>query len=203
VIEGTDGTRLIVERLAREFPNIRILYREKPTGLGNAFRRGFAAVAESSELVVTMDADLNHQPEEIPRLLRAAQDRDADILVGSRFTTGGKSEGTPKWKLLLSATLNIGMRVMFGLRVRDKTSGFRVYRAETIRSLSFTSENFAFLPELLLMANARRMRIVEEPIHFIFRKEGRSKMLIGKTALSYLSLLSRRFKPPNAPGDEA
>jgi hypothetical protein len=86
------------------------------------------------------------------------------------------------------------MRIVFGLRVRDKTSGFRVYRAEALRQTSFENDNFAFLPEILLRANALGMRIVEEPIHFIFRREGVSKMHIATTALSYLTLLSLRFR---------
>jgi dolichol-phosphate mannosyltransferase len=70
-----------------------------------------------------MDADLNHQPEEIPRLLRAMQDRDADILVGSRFVEGGRADGTPAWKLALSGTLNVIMQIVFGLRIKDKRLG--------------------------------------------------------------------------------
>lgn len=193
VVEGTDGTLAIAERLASEIPNIRILYEERPGGLGRAFRRGFAAVAPASDRIITMDADLNHQPEEIPRLLRALQDRHADILVGSRFVEGGRAEGTPAWKVALSGTLNVILRILFGLRIKDKTSGFRVYRAEALRALTFENDNFAFLPELLIRANASGMRIVEEPIHFIFRREGVSKMHLLTTTLSYLSLLKLRF----------
>jgi dolichol-phosphate mannosyltransferase len=194
VIEGTDGTLPIAQGLSREIPEIRILYREEPEGLGNAFRRGFAAVSESVRFVVTMDADLNHQPEEIPRLLTRLQDRNADILVGSRFIRGGRVDGTPVWKLFLSSTLNVMMRILFGLRIKDKTSGFRVYRVDALRGLDFENGDFAFLPELLIRANARGMRIVEEPIHFIFRTRGTSKMQIGKTAVSYLSLLKLAFR---------
>ena len=193
VIEGTDGTLAIAEQLGREIPNIRILYEEKPGGLGRAFRRGFAAVSPASDYIITMDADLNHQPEEIPRLLRALQDRHADILVGSRFVEGGRADGTPAWKVSLSGTLNVLLRILFGLRVKDKTSGFRVYRAEVLRAVTFENDNFAFLPELLIRANASGMRIVEEPIHFIFRREGVSKMHLLTTTLSYLSLLKLRF----------
>jgi dolichol-phosphate mannosyltransferase len=189
VIEGTDGTVQIAEGLGREIPAIRILYREKPAGLGNAFRRGFDAIADSTHFVVTMDADLNHQPEEIPRLLESLQNRQADILIGSRFIEGGRVDGTPVWKLLMSSTLNVVMRVLFGLRIKDKTSGFRIYRADRLRALSFENDNFAFLPELLIRAKALGMTIVEEPIHFIFRTQGTSKMHIWTTAVSYLSLL--------------
>ncbi len=197
VIEGKDGTFDITQRLAQGIPNIRILYEEEPRGLGRAFRRGFAAVSPTSDYIITMDADLNHQPEEIPRLLRAMEDHRADILVGSRFVSGGRAEGTPVWKLALSGTLNIIMRIVFGLRVKDKTSGFRIYRAEVLRELTFDNDNFAFLPELLIRAKAHDLMIVEEPIHFIFRQQGVSKMHFLTTTLSYLSLL--RLRIPRAP----
>jgi dolichol-phosphate mannosyltransferase len=194
VIEGKDGTLAIAERLAEEIPNIRILYEETPRGLGRAFRRGFAAVSPRSDCIITMDADLNHQPEEIPRLLRALEDRNADILVGSRFVSGGLAEGTPAWKLALSGTFNIILRILFRLRTKDKTSGFRIYRAAALRALTFENDNFAFLPELLIKARASGLRIVEEPIHFIFRRHGTSKMHLLTTTFSYLALLRLRFR---------
>lgn len=200
VVEGRDGTRDILEGLASEIPNIRILYAEDPGGLGRAFRRGFAAISPDSDYVLTMDADLNHQPEEIPRLLRAARDRNADILVGSRFVEGGRVDGTPRWKLFLSGTLNVIMRIVFGLRVRDKTSGFRVYRAEALRRLEFENDNFACAPEILIRANSLGMSICEEPIHFIFRTAGKSKMHLVTTAWSYLSLMRLRFRALKSPG---
>lgn len=195
VVEGTDRTREILERLAAEIPGLRILYQEKPSGIGAAFRRGFAAVRPDSEWVVTMDADLNHQPEEIPRLLDAARRRGSGVLIGSRFLHGSAVDGTPLWKRFLSGTMNHLMRLLYGLRVADKTSGFRVYRAEVLRSLRFENDAFAFLPELLILAHRAGFPIAEEPIHFIYRKEGRSKMGIGPTTLSYLKLLRSRFAP--------
>lgn len=193
VVEGRDRTREILERLAAEIGGLRILYQEAPAGIGNAFRRGFAAVPEGLDFVVTLDADLNHQPEEIPRLLEAARRSGCDVLIGSRFLAASRVEGTPLWKRFLSGTMNLLMRWLYGLRVRDKTSGFRVYRAEALRSLEFENEDFAFLPEILIRASAAGLTLAEEPIHFVFRREGRSKMGIWKTSLSYLRLLRARF----------
>lgn len=189
VVEGRDRTREILERLAAELGNIRVLYQEKPSGIGNAFRRGFAAVPEGTGWVVTMDADLNHQPEEIPRLLEAARATGSDILIGSRFLDASRVDGTPLWKRFLSGTMNLLMRVLYGLRVRDKTSGFRIYRGEALRFLEFENDAFAFLPEILILARRAGLVLAEEPIHFIFRKDGRSKMGIWDTSVSYLTLL--------------
>ncbi|HYG62186.1 MAG TPA: glycosyltransferase [Thermoanaerobaculia bacterium] len=194
VVEGRDRTREILAGLAGELERIRVLYQEEPSGLGNAFRRGFAAALEGNpDLVVTMDADLNHQPEEIPHLLEAFRRHGCDILVGSRFLAASRVEGTPAWKRFLSGTTNVLMRRLYGLRVRDKTSGFRVYRAAALRSLSFENANFAFLPELLIRAHQAGMTLAEEPIHFIFRREGQSKMRFWATSFSYLKLLRTRF----------
>ncbi|HVS00718.1 MAG TPA: glycosyltransferase [Thermoanaerobaculia bacterium] len=194
VVEGRDRTREILERLDAELGGgLRILYAENPSGLGNAFRRGFAALAPDTGVVVTLDADLNHQPEEIPRLVDALERTGSDIVVGSRFLGESQVEGTPAWKRFLSGVMNVLMRYLFGVKVRDKTSGFRVYRAEALRSLQFINNDFAFLPEILIRANNAGLRIVEEPIHFIFRREGTSKMAIVTTCLSYLRLLWMRL----------
>jgi dolichol-phosphate mannosyltransferase len=192
VVEGRDRTREILEELSREIPNLQILYGEEPSGLGNAFRRGFAAVGPHVDYIVTLDADLNHQPEEIPRLVEALRRSGCDILVGSRFLAASRVEGAPLWKRFLSGVMNRLMRHLFGLRVLDKTSGFRVYRAEVLRSIAFENSSFAFLPEVLIRAHAAGFRIAEEPIHFIFRVHGRSKMRFWATSLSYLKLLWTR-----------
>jgi dolichol-phosphate mannosyltransferase len=200
VVDGTDGTRQILEALSAELPAIRVLYQETPAGLGNAFRRGLAAVHPATDFVVTMDADLNHQPEEIPRLLEAMRAAQADILVGSRFIRGGRVDGTPVWKLFLSGTLNVLMRALFGLKVKDKTSGFRIYRASVLRSIDWENENFAALPEILIRAARAGLRVQEAPIHFIYRRQGTSKMHFWTTVLSYVALLrmglGRRVEDP-------
>jgi dolichol-phosphate mannosyltransferase len=189
VVEGEDGTREALQRLAAELGRLRILYRAERRGLGEAFRRGFAAVGDDADYVVTLDADLNHLPEEIPRLIAEARRSGCDILVGSRFLPGSKVEGIPLWKRATSIAVNRLMSWLYGLRVRDKTSGFRVYRAAALRRLRYRSDSFAFLPELLIDARRRGYRIVEQPIHFRYRQLGRSKMGFWSTSLSYLRLL--------------
>jgi dolichol-phosphate mannosyltransferase len=189
VVEGEDGTREAIEAAAAGRTNVRVVYRRKPTGIGAAFRRGFALVGAEVDYVVTLDADLNHQPEEVPHLLARARECGCDLLVGSRFVRGGLVEGTPWWKRALSKAGNGLMRHLHGLTVADKTSGFRVYRAAALRELAFKSDGFAFLPELLIRAGAAGMTVVEEPIHFVYRRAGSSKMAILETSWSYVGLL--------------
>jgi dolichol-phosphate mannosyltransferase len=189
VIEGGDGTERMAAVAAGGRAEVRVLHRRERSGLGASFRRGFAAVSPDADFVVTMDADLNHQPEEIPGLLAAAIDRGSDILIGSRFVSEGRSEGTPRWKLALSGALGEIMRRRFALSVSDKTSGFRVYRAAALAQLAFSGDDFAFLPEMLVLAQRRGMTISEAPIHFIYRRQGRSKMGLWSTSWSYVRLL--------------
>ena len=189
VIEGTDDTRLIAQSFADRRHPIRILYDAEPSGLGNAFRKGFGAVARDSEVVITLDADLNHRPEEIPKLVQALSERKADIVVGSRKVDGSITEGTPLWKRLLSGGFSGSMTRLIGMPVDDLTSGYRVYRYDALRQLPFETTGFAFLPEMLMRAHVLGLCIVEEPIHFTHRIAGRSKLKLLPTAWSYLVLL--------------
>jgi dolichol-phosphate mannosyltransferase len=194
VIEGTDDSRSIAQSFAETRREIQIIYNPIPSGLGNAFRQGFAAVSGDSGVIVTMDADLNHQPEEMPRLIEALFQRNADIVIGSRKAAGSSIEGAPYWKTTLSNLVNDFMRVLIGMPVKDQTSGYRVYRYEAFQKLSFENPGFAFLPEILLQAHARKLTMVEEPITFIFRTAGESKMKLLPTARSYLTMLAARWR---------
>ena len=194
VIDGTDNTRAIAESFAAQRPEIKILYTAEPSGLGAAFRRGFAAVARDSDVVITMDADLNHQPEEIPRLVEALSLRKADIVVGSRKVPGSDVQGAPFWKTSLSNLGNLIIRKLIGMPVADQTSGYRVYSMSAFRRISFDDMGFAFLPEILIEAIRKKMKVVEEPIVFIFRTSGESKMRLGPTARSYFKMLRTRAK---------
>jgi dolichol-phosphate mannosyltransferase len=194
VVEGTDSTRAIAESFAETRPEIRVIYREVPGGLGDAYRRGFAASAHDSDLVITLDADLNHQPEEIPRLVRAVFERNADIVIGSRKVPGSLTEGAPLWKTTLSNAVNWVIRKVIGMPVADQTSSYRVYRYAALQRVSFKNSGFAFAPELLLEAHALGLKMVEEPIHFKYRVEGESKMKLFATSRSYLAMLASRLK---------
>jgi dolichol-phosphate mannosyltransferase len=191
VIEGTDETRLIAQSFADQHRQIRILYNIEPSGLGTAFRKGFNAVAPDTDVVITLDADLNHLPEEIPRLVRALFERNVDIVVGSRKIGGGITEGTPLWKRVLSGSFSHSMGRLIGMPVNDLTSGYRAYRYNALSRISFETAGFAFLPEILMRAHALGLRMIEEPIHFIYRTAGKSKMKLLPTAWSYVALLGR------------
>ena len=194
VIEGTDGTVEIARRYARQRTEIEVFYGEQPSGLGRAFRRGFDAVPADTDFVVTMDADLNHQPEEIPRLLTCLRENNADIVVGSRRIEESSEHGTPAWKRAISQLGNRCIHLFMGLRVADLTSGFRIYRTQALRQIAFQSPGFAFLPEILIIGASHGLKIVEAPICFVFRTSGESKLRIGQTGIGYLRLFYSYFR---------
>lgn len=205
VIEGTDGSEEIAKRFAQQRSNIDVIYDPKPSGLGNAFRKGFEAVPGDTDVLVTLDADLNHQPEEIPRLVAALSSHHADIVIGSRKVAGSTVLGAPLWKRLLSGALNRLMKQMMGMPVADQTSGFRIYRYSSFRRISYFNTGFAFLPEILICAKQLGLSIREEPIQFVWREHGTSKMRIVDTSLSYVEFLRNAFRTrtPRHPNEKS
>jgi dolichol-phosphate mannosyltransferase len=191
VIEGVDGTLEIAQEFADLHPQIRILYNPSPSGLGRAFRLGFQAVPSDADTVVTMDADLNHQPEEIPVLIEAARQTGAGLVIGSRRVHKSIVKGVPLWKTLTSLIVGAVMNFVLQVKIKDMSSGFRVYSAPVLRRITFFNDDFAFLPEILVQAATMDTLIIERPIHFIYREAGQSKMAIWKTSVSYLKLFGR------------
>jgi dolichol-phosphate mannosyltransferase len=162
-------------------------------GLGAAFKLGFAAVPDSAGIVVTMDADLNHQPEELKRLLDAFETEKADIVIGSRQVPGAEVRSMAAWRRWASDAVNWLLRRLSRAPVQDLSSGYRLYRASALRQLRFESDGYAFLPEIVLLALAKRMRVIEVPITFTQRKEGQSKLYLVETGVSYLRLFARHL----------
>jgi dolichol-phosphate mannosyltransferase len=173
-----DGTAEIVKQIAAGTRAVHLIERAEKQGLGSAYRLGFAwALERGYWAVVEMDADLSHDPGDVPRLLQALE--AADVVIGSRYVPGG---GTRNWNLLrrwLSRGANVYARVWLGFKIADSTAGFRAYRTAWLRELgvdSVTSEGYAFQVEMTFRAHRAGKRIVEVPITFVERTTGRSKM---------------------------
>jgi dolichol-phosphate mannosyltransferase len=173
-----DGTGAIADRLAAERDDVEVLHRERKDGLGPAYLAGFRRALElGAELVMEMDCDFSHDPADVPRLLAAAQ--EADVVLGSRYVRGG---GTRNWGLvrrLISRGGSLYAQVLLGLRIRDLTGGFKVYRRrvlETIDLDAIDSKGYAFQIETTYRALRAGFRVVEVPIVFVDREVGGSKM---------------------------
>ena len=189
VVEGTDATLAKVTELSKEDPRIRIEHCEKRLGLGKAIKKGLELVNHTSDHVLTMDSDLNHDPEEIGFLLDAA--KGAEIVVGSRSKTRGLVKELPWFKRMVSASTNWVLRTAFDIESRDITSGFRIYSVKAVESIreELISKNFEVTAELLIRAKKKGYSIVEVPITFTRRPRGTSKLSFLKSGIGYASLL--------------
>lgn len=173
-----DGTGGIADRLAAERDDVDVLHRPRKEGLGPAYLDGFRrALTLGADLVVEMDCDFSHDPNDVPRLVAAAE--DADVVLGSRYVPGG---GTRNWGLvrrLISRGGSLYAQILLGLRIRDLTGGFKVYRRvvlETIDLDAIDSKGYAFQIEGTYRALRAGFRVVEVPIVFADREVGGSKM---------------------------
>jgi len=172
-----DGTGEIADKLAAEDGHIHVLHRPGKAGLA-AYIAGFRwALAEGYDVLVEMDADGSHQPEELPVLLGALA--GADLVLGSRWVPGGTVRNWPKSRELLSRGGNTYARVMLGIRLKDATGGYRAYRAGTLRAIALDeveSQGYCFQIDLAMRTIRAGLRVVEVPITFVERVHGNSKM---------------------------
>jgi len=173
-----DGTGELADRLADELDCVDVLHRERKEGLGPAYLAGFRrALAKGAELVVEMDCDFSHDPNDVPRLIAAA--RDADLVLGSRYVAGGAVGNWGFVRRFVSAGGSWYARVLLGARVRDLTGGFKCYRREVLETIdldAIESKGYAFQIETTYRALRAGFRVVEIPIRFVDREAGGSKM---------------------------
>jgi dolichol-phosphate mannosyltransferase len=176
-----DGTGAIADRLAAEFGAVEVLHRKRKEGLGPAYLAGFErALANGADLIVEMDADFSHDPDDLPRLLAAAE--GADLVLGSRYVRGG---GVVDWGLFrraLSRGGSLYARLILGVAVRDLTGGFKCFRRQVLEAIApgdVRAGGYAFQIELTYRAIRAGFRVIEVPIVFRDRAVGRSKMTAG------------------------
>jgi dolichol-phosphate mannosyltransferase len=173
-----DGTGELAEKLAAVDPRVHVLHRAAKAGLGAAYIAGFRWAREHGfDVVVEMDADGSHAPEQLPRLLAALE--SADLVLGSRYVPGGEVTDWPLHRLLLSRAGNRYTRWALRLPVSDATGGYRAARAELIDRLPFddvASQGYCFQVDWAWRAVRAGARVAEVPITFTERAFGRSKM---------------------------
>lgn len=177
-----DGTGEWAQQRADADPRVHVLHRPGKEGLGRAYLDGFRwALARGYELVVEMDADGSHRPQDLPRLLAAAQQGDPppDLVIGSRWVPGGAVVNWPWHRQLISRAGTLYARLALRLSVHDATAGFRVYPAATLRRLPLEqveSQGYCFQIDMTWRVERARGRVVEVPITFVERTQGTSKM---------------------------
>jgi dolichol-phosphate mannosyltransferase len=176
-----DGTGSVVDAISLGEPRLTVLHRPAKLGLGRAYVAGFAhALRHDYELVVEMDADFSHRPEDLPALLGAME--DADIAIGSRNVPGGGTVGWSRLRTLVSRGGSAYARALLGLPIKDCTSGFKCFRRTALARLDLDhllSNGYAFQVEVNHACNAAGLRFAEVAITFPDRTRGRSKMTPG------------------------
>ena len=196
--ESPDGTGDVADALISENDGrVSVLHRIGSRGLGVSLIDGMQRALRTDAMrICQMDADLSHDPRDIPRLLAASA--HADLVIGSRYVPGGRIENWPRRRVMMSAFANWYVRAVTGLRINDSTSGFRCWRREALEQLPLdriVSNGYAFLVELAWEAARAGCRITEVPITFVERRRGASKLsgrVIVESALVPWRLAARR-----------
>jgi dolichol-phosphate mannosyltransferase len=177
-----DGTGDVADDLAAASGGrVDVMHRRGVRGLGRSYIDGLTrALATDAAYVCQMDADLSHDPQDLPRLVAAAS--AADMVIGSRYVEGGRIENWPLRRRILSRGANAYIRTITGVPTHDNTSGFRCWRREALARMpldSIVSDGYAFLVELMWQAHRAGCRITEVPITFVERRAGASKLSGG------------------------
>jgi dolichol-phosphate mannosyltransferase len=173
-----DGTGKLADEIAVSDGHVHVMHRLGKEGLGAAYMAGFEwGLNEGYQVLVEMDADGSHQPEQLPELLNALT--DADLVLGSRWVKGGEVLNWPKSREILSRGGNLWTRIALGIPLRDATGGFRAFRRKTLLGLGLdnvASAGYCFQVDLAWRALKAGFKVVEVPITFIEREYGDSKM---------------------------
>ena len=175
-----DGTGQLAEDLAKQHPGrIDVLRRPGKMGLRSAYLNGFQKILDSdADAIVQMDADFSHDPIVLTEMAKLLETND--VVLGSRYVTGGSVDVKwPIWRKWLSAFGNFYARTILGLPLHDVTTGYRMWRSETLKQMPFEriqATGYIFLVEMIYLSHCLEFKIGEAPIYFADRRFGKSKM---------------------------
>jgi dolichol-phosphate mannosyltransferase len=196
-----DKTADAIRELQQEFPTLHLLERKTKLGLGSAYRLGFTwGLERGYEELIEMDADLSHRVRDLKKMIDAKElQPNTDLVIGSRWIPGGKTENWSRGRELLSRAANLYVRAMLGLGVRDSTAGFRIYSSSMLKRLnmeSIKSEGYSFQIEMTRAVHELDGKIIEVPITFRERENGVSKMskkIVGEAMILVTHWGLKRF----------
>ncbi|HTY74485.1 MAG TPA: polyprenol monophosphomannose synthase [Candidatus Nanoarchaeia archaeon] len=192
-----DHTAEAVKKLQKKNDKLLLLERPEKAGLGSAITDGFRAylaMEHPPEYVITMDADYSHNPQDLTRLVDA-MNSDCSLAIGSRYCKNGKTQGWPVQRRIISRVANVIARQLLGLKLHDCTSGYRCYTTVLIRqTIGFLhSQTYDIQIETVKQAHQQGFQILEVPILFTNRKQGKSKLNV-KEIENYLSYIFKTVK---------
>lgn len=173
-----DGTGVIADNMAKTYPGVKVIHRDKKSGLGTAYKEGFKyALNEGADIIFEMDADYSHDPKALPLFLEKI--KEYDVVIGSRYFTGISVVNWPLRRLLLSLMASLYVRIILGMPIKDCTAGFKCFRKEALQSIDLNkvkSNGYAFQIEMNYRIYKKGFKLAEVPIVFIDRHAGSSKM---------------------------
>ena len=181
---STDGTLEFCQTRVKQDETFSLLSRDSKMGLGSAYRAGFAlGLKRDFELIAQMDADGSHQVSDLCKMLQIiSTDSKIDLIIGSRWISGGSVENWPFTRKVLSISANVFSSLLLSYRIKDSTSGLRIYRNKLLKRIHFEktqSQGFGFQIEMSYLASKSSANIFECPIIFLERLDGVSKMTLG------------------------
>ena len=182
IVDGNspDGTGQIADELATKHPEVHVLHEKEKKGLGRAYIAGFKwALERDYEFIFEMDSDFSHNPDDIPQFLEAANGQNADLVLGSRYINGIRIINWPLKRLMLSKAAANYVRIITGMPFTDPTGGYKCFRRRTLKVIDLDqvrSNGYSFQIEMTHKICRQGMKVVEVPIIFTERFQGRSKM---------------------------
>ncbi len=194
-----DGTAQLVRSVQARFPHrVHLIERPGKQGLGSAYKRGFGfALAHGYTFICEMDADLSHNPDDLPALIAPVRKGLADLAIGSRYVEGVRVMNWPLSRLILSYGAGIYTRLITRMEVMDVTAGFKCYHRRVLEALdlgSVKSNGYSFQVEMKYRAWKSGFRLAEVPIVFTERTEGQSKMSKDIVREAALKVWELRFR---------
>lgn len=184
-----DRTGDIVKTISKVNKKVKLIQRSQRTGLGDAYKTGFQHI--TGDIIFEMDADLSHDPHDIPKFLKAL--KKVDVTVGSRYIKGGGNNNRRKIRIIISRVANILASFFFNLHLSDCTSGYRAYKRKVIETIIpyVNCQKYTFQVEMLEKANDFKFSIGEVPIMFQDRQKGKSKFNLGEISEFLKDLLKK------------
>lgn len=193
VIQGNDGSIELLTKLKRKNRHLDWIYFERPLGIGRAYKIGFSKINNHFSHVLTLDADLNHDPRAIPEFIKEMKKNNTDMVIGSRFIKGGIFDDRRYWKRITSFITNRIITFLVKIKLHDISSGFRFLKREVIEKVGpeLSENGYPNYMEMVIKTAKSGYKLSEVPIVYYPRIWGKSKMGKLRTMYDYCGFLGR------------
>lgn len=192
---STDRTATAVEALMKQEPKIRLIRRAPPCGVGRAIKEGFRNVSAGADYVLTMDSDFTGNIDDAGRLIERMEQGGCDGVIGSRFVEGSRIVGYSAAKMFSNRAFHYVIRALFGIRQKDLSNNFKLYKREVIEKMPWKSDDFAINAETGILPILSGYKVCEVPVSWIGRSkgEGKSKFKLLKVGWGYIKVIPYAF----------